>query len=150
MFNPWFFRLSNSPSRLGAQSAVILKLNANVRRECFRSQRGTFDKGERHRVSKVQNAPTPVEQRSIEGGVPQAVTGIRRSTKRRCLRTACGEGAKGGDNRYLSGYAGRPHEVEPTRGTICQVSALPSWVWRAWQLGAAYMLLPAHICYYRL
>jgi len=40
-----------------------------------------FDHGEEHltkekgiAVSKVQNAPTPVEQRSIEGGVPQAVT----------------------------------------------------------------------------
>jgi hypothetical protein len=31
----------------------------------------------------------------------------------------------------------RPHEVQPTLGTICQVSALPfPSLWRPWQLGA--------------
>jgi hypothetical protein len=75
MLNPWFsFGCQTARHGWEAQSAMILSL--------MRMFDGSaFDRGEEHltkekgiAVSKVQTAPTRVEEHSIEGGAPQAVT----------------------------------------------------------------------------
>ena len=97
MLNPWFsFGFQAARSGWEAQSAMILSL--------MRMFSGSaFDHGEEHltnekgtAVSKVQNAPTPVEERSVEGGVPQAVTKDSTVRKKAVPQNRLAEGAQKG------------------------------------------------------
>ena len=70
MLNPWFsFGFQAARHGWEAQSAMILGLMRMFGGSAFDHREEHLTKEKGIAVSKVQNAPTPVEQRSIEAGV---------------------------------------------------------------------------------
>jgi hypothetical protein len=108
MLNPWFsFGFQTARQGWEAQSAMILSL--------MRMFGGSaFDHGEEHltkekgiSVSKVQTAPAPVEEHSIEGGVPQAVTEGSRVHKKAAPQNRLAERARKGFKASAKKHAER-------------------------------------------
>ena len=120
MLNPWLsFVFQAARHGWEAQSAMILSLMRMFSGSAFdhREEHLTNEKGTA--VSKVQNAPTPVEEHSIGGGVPQAVTEGSAVQKKAAPQNRLAEPARRGSKASAKKHTGRrssPVKRSPRKG----------------------------------
>ena len=120
MLNPWFsFGLQAARHGWEAQSAMILSLMRMFGGSAFDHREEHLKKEKGIAVSKVQNTPTPVEEHSIEGGVPQAVTEGSTVHKKAAPQNRLAEPARKGSKasaKKHTGHRSSPAKRSPRKG----------------------------------